>query len=75
MCIWRPPVDAWALAAVVLVPIAGARAKEKILYTFTGNNDGSEPLSGAVIRDTPSLGASQLEHCPGTIDPRKGCRF
>ena len=41
---------ACALAAFVLVPISSARAKEKVLYSFTGNNDGSEPL-GAVIRD------------------------
>ncbi|HLY06903.1 MAG TPA: choice-of-anchor tandem repeat GloVer-containing protein [Rhizomicrobium sp.] len=46
----QQPIIACALAAFALVPIAGARAKEKILYAFTGNNDGSEPLS-AVVRD------------------------
>ena len=46
----QQPIIACALTAFVLVPISSACAKERVLYTFTGNNDGSEPLS-APIRD------------------------
>lgn len=34
----------------MLAPVASARDKERVLYSFAGNNDGSEPFS-TVIRD------------------------
>jgi uncharacterized repeat protein (TIGR03803 family) len=69
-----------AIVALVVAPAAGARVREKVLYSFTGGTDGASPSSSLLmdasgnLYGTTSAGGNTNE-CTGNNGPGCGVVF